>query len=247
MCQEKIVDILVKRGNELFDLPYEKIRFTGNDGADNLLNNFNEFSHAYVFACVMDRQIKAERAWLIPYLVSLEIGDFDFNTLLKLNINTIKNIFKNKKLHRFNDIMSENFYSAIQLIHTKYKNKASNIWNDNPKSSTVIRRFLEFKGVGMKISTMAANILVRDYKIPMQDRCYIDISPDVQVKRVFSRLGLISKEASNEDLIYCGRELHKEYPGIFDFSAWEIGRVWCRPKNPNCKNCYLSQYCPKNI
>lgn len=247
MSQDKIVETLVNRGNELFGLPYKKVEFTGNSDADDLLNNIHQFPHAYILACVMDRQIKAERAWLIPYHISQEISSFDFERLLKLDLNSLKEIFKRKSLHRFNDTMAENFYSAIQLIHTKYQNNASNIWKDNPKSATVVRRFLEFKGVGVKIATMAANILAREFKIPMQDRICIDISPDVQVKRVFTRLGFISKDASNDELIYCARELHPEYPGIFDFSAWEIGRKWCRPNNPDCNNCYLNQFCPKNV
>ena len=247
MNQDKIVEILVKRGNELFGLPYKKVKFTGNSEADDLLNNLNQFPHAFVLACVMDRQMKAERAWLIPYYISQEIGGFEFERLLKLDSNSLKEIFKKKSLHRFNETMAQNFYSAIQLIHDKYNNNASNIWKDQPKSATIVRRFLEFKGVGIKISTMATNILARDFKIPMQDRICIDISPDVQVKRVFTRLSFISKDASNDELIYCARELHPEYPGIFDFSAWEIGREWCRPNNPDCKNCYLNQFCPKNI
>ena len=199
----------------------------------------------------MDRQIKAERAWLIPYIISQEIRGFDFNRLLKLDLNYLKDIFKRKNLHRFNDYMAKYFYNAIQLIHEKYNDDASKIWKDKPKSATVVRRFLEFDGVGVKIATMAANTLARDYKIPMQDRIFIDISPDVQVKRVLARLGLISKNANknktNDDLVYCARELYPEYPGIFDFSAWEFGREWSRPKNPDCKNCYTNQFCPKII
>lgn len=247
MTQDKIVQILIKRGNELLNLPYKKTEFTGNDKADDLLNNLDKFPHAFVLACVMDRQIRAERAWLIPYQLSQEIGGFEFERLIKLELDTLKAIFKSKSLHRFNDTMAENFYHGIKLIHSKYSGDTSKIWKGNPRSATIVRRFLEFKGVGVKISTMAVNILTRDFKIPMQDKLCIDISPDVQVKRVFIRMGFISKEASNDELIYCARELHPEYPGIFDLSAWEIGRNWCRPHNPDCKNCYLNEHCPKNI
>lgn len=245
MSQEKIIEILIQRGNELFAQPPKKVNFTGNEEADTLLNDLNQFPHAYVLACVMDRQIRAERAWLIPYLVSKEIGGFDFEVLLQLDLNYLNQIFEKKSLHRFNNIMAENFYSAIQLINNKYNNDASNIWQNTPKSATVVRRFLEFKGVGIKIATMATNILCREFKIPMQDRICIDISPDVQVKRVFTRLGFISRNSSNDELIYYAKELNPEYPGIFDLSAWEIGREWCRPNNPDCNKCYLEQFCPK--
>jgi len=247
MEQNKIVEILLKRGKELFDLPYKHVKFTGDPEADKLLNNLKEYPHAFVLACIMDRQMKAERSWLIPYKISKEIDAFKIKKLLKLGLYWYKKIFLEKSLHRFNDSMAENFYNGLKLINENYDNIASNIWNRNPKSASVVRRFLQFPGIGIKISTMATNILARDFKIPFQDYLCIDISPDVHVKRTFTRLGLIDKNANNDELIYCARELNPEYPGIFDLSAWQIGRTYCHPKNPECDNCYLEKYCPKNI
>jgi len=156
-------------------------------------------------------------------------------------------MFKIKKFHKFNDIMAENFYSGIQKIHTDYNNDASNIWKNKPKSATIVKRFFVFDGVGIKIATMATNILTREFKIPIKDYNCMDISPDVHVKKVFRRLGFISKDATNEELLYCARELNPEYLGIFDLSCWEIERNWCKPQKPQCKICYLDDYCPKKI
>ncbi|CAD6493626.1 MAG: Endonuclease III [Candidatus Argoarchaeum ethanivorans] len=245
--QEQIVEILIERGKELIEQPYTKIEFTGNTDADDLLNDIENFPHAFVLACIMDRQMKAEKAWLIPYEISKEIGGFEFSNLLKLNLDYLKETFRSKSLHRFNDTMAENFYFGIQKIHKNYNNDASDIWKDRPRSATVVRRFLEFKGVGVKIATMAANILAREFKIPISDYICIDISPDTHVKRVFKRLGFISKNATNDELIYCARELNPEYPGIFDLSCWEIGRNRCKPRKPQCENCYLNEYCPKKV
>ena len=143
--------------------------------------------------------------------------------------------------------MGENFYLAIQKIHSDFRDDASNIWRDNPGSATLVRRFLEFKGIGIKIATMAANILARDFKISMKDYINIDISPDVHVKRVFNRLGFISEDASNDKIIYCARELNPKYPGIFDLPCWEIGRNWCRPNKPICDKCCLNDYFIKKL
>lgn len=172
----------------------------------------------------MDRQIKSGRAWAIPYHVGKEIDGFEFSNFLKLNFNEIRAIFVKKSLHRFNEVMAKNFYSAIQDIHLKYNDNAVNIWVDKPKSALVIRRFLEFRGVGIKIANMAANILARDFKIPMVDYSSIDIAPDVQVKRFFTHYGLLRKGGSNEELIYLAREIYPKYPGILDIAAWELGR-----------------------
>jgi endonuclease III len=193
----------------------------------------------------MVRQIKAERAWMIPFEISEEIGCFDFEKLSSLSLQKIKKIFQKRALHRFNDSMAENFYLGIDKICETYNSDASNIWKEKPISATVVRRFLQFKGIGVKIATMAANILARDFKILMADKICIDISPDVLVNRVFIRLGLIDKNANRDELIYCAREMHPEYPGVLDLPAWEIGREFCRPKNPLCEDCYLEEYCPK--
>lgn len=245
LTKTQIIETLVCRGNELLQRPYEPNVFTWNKEADALLNDTHDYPHAFVLACVMDRQIKAERAWLIPYHVKKEIGGFEFEQLMILSPSYLVNLFQENSLHRFNETMALLFYEAIRMIETKYDGNAANIWEDTPRSATIVRRFLEFKGVGVKIATMAANILARDFKIPMQDRICIDISPDVQVKRVFMRLGFIHAQATNDQLIFTAREFYPEYPGIFDLSAWEIGRKWCRPKKPDCAHCYLEGICPK--
>jgi endonuclease-3 len=240
-----IVDILIKRGNELFEKPYQPLEFTKDKDIDSFLNNLDEYPHLYVLACIMDRQVKAERAWAIPYRISKEINSFQFDDLVKIPLERIKNIFTERKLHRFNEKMAICYYEAIIRIRDQYKGDVSLIWKGVPGSATIVKRFLQFHGAGIKIATMATNILAREFKIPMKDRICIDISPDVQVKRVFQRLGFISENTSTDEIIFTARELNPEYPGIFDHSCWELGRTWCKPQNPVCDKCYLDQQCPK--
>jgi endonuclease-3 len=245
MAQETASDILARRGEDLLSRPFEQVRFTGQQEADALLNDLDHYSHAFVLACVMDRQMKAEKAWLIPYAFRTRFGSFEFAHLQALPLERVTSLMsKPEPLHRFPDVMANNFYATVQRIASEYSGRASTIWAARPSSATIVRRFLEFDGVGPKIATMAANILVRDFKIPVSDKISIDISPDVQVRRVFTRLGLIAEGASNEELIYRARELNPTYPGIFDLSAWEIGRNWCKPKVPTCEACYVNVCCP---
>lgn len=240
----KAKETLVEKGKELFNRSYELVQFTGQPQADLLLNNLDDYPHAFVLACIMDRQIKAEKAWLIPYEMKKRIGSFRFNILQDLSVSSInKHMTKPKTLHWLS-IMSKYFYLAIQKIKDEYNGDASKIWSGTPCSAIIISRFLEFDGVGQKIGTMAANILVRDFKIPVSDKFSIDISVDVLVRRVLERLEMVRKKAKPEEIVYFARSVNPEYPGIIDLPAWEIGRNWCKPRKPLCNECYMNECCP---
>ena len=205
----------------------------------------------------MDRQIKAEKAWLIPHLISEQLAlkdpqsSFSIEELARLSRESVHSLFVGKKgvgrpepLHRFTEVMSNLFYLAVQRIADRYSGNAARIWTGNPSSAEVIYRFLEFDGVGPKIATMAANILARSFKIPFSDHFSIDISADVHVCRVFDRLGLCSSDPSPSQVTYKARALYPTFPGIMDKSIWEIGRTWCDARNPKCGACCMKDLCP---
>jgi len=173
------------------------------------------------------------------------LGSFEIADLHKLSLEEVSQLMITPTpLHRMCNVMAEVFFLAVQQIIQRYSGDASAIWFSNPSSAAIVRRFLQFYGASIKIATMAANILVRGFKIPVSDKISIDISPDVHVRRVFERLEVIGENASNEELIYRARELNPTYPGIFDMAAWEIGREWCRPTMPICSLCYMNEHCP---
>ena len=248
MSASQIQEVLVKKGFELFKAPRTLVEFTEHVEANKLLNDIERVPHAYVLACVMDRQVKAEVAWLIPYRMIEKLGDFNLSTLQRLSPTQVEKLMtKPSPLHRFPSKMSELFFLAVKWISEKYNGDASLIWAETPSSATVVYRFLEFKGVGPKIATMATNILARNFKIPFSDYYSIDVSPDVHVRRVLMRLRFTPTNATNEQVIYCARALHPEFPGLLDFPLWEIGRKWCRPRQPDCSNCYMRMVCPSAI
>ncbi|BBO17235.1 iron-sulfur cluster loop [Candidatus Brocadia pituitae] len=239
-------NLLVQIAKQRFENPSSQIvHFVDNKEANSILNDLENYPHAYVLACLMDRQIKAEKAWNIPYEIFSEYGAFEIDRLACIELGDLKVFFNKKKLHRFNDTMAEVFFFGIKDIKNKYNGDASKIWSGNPSSSAVVYRFLEFKGSGIKISTMAANILARQFRIPFSDFYSIDISPDVHIIRVMKRMGYVPSGATNEMIIYKARELNPEFPGIIDFSCWEIGRIWCKPNKPLCKECIVGKDCKK--
>lgn len=245
MKEKLIRDRLVEHGQALFSAPKQLIEFTGVAEADALLNNLTEYPHAFVLACVMDRQIRAEKAWLIPFKISEKLNGFSMTKLCQLSRADLNRLMTEPApLHRFVDKMSGFFHSAVQRINKHYANDASQIWVDKPSSAEVVYRFLEFDGVGQKIGSMAANILAREFKVSFSDYFSIDISADVHIRRVFSRLGLCAEGATVEQVIYKARALYPEFPGMMDLPCWEIGRNWCKSRNPVCSECYMHELCP---
>ena len=226
-----------------------KGEFTKVPEANALLNDLDEYPHAFVLACLMDRLVDYERAWLVPYKISQKLnGDFSIGALFQLSPEKVKELMSGPPpLLPFFNKMGDIFHSAIQRIHRDYEDDAAQIWKGRPSSAEVVYRFLEFDGAGPKIATMAANILARDFEVEFADRCSIDISTDTHVCRVFARLGLCPSEPTVEQVTYKARAIHPDYPGIIDLPCWEIGRRWCSPHNPQCNDCNMEALCPKRV
>lgn len=237
-------DLLVADGEAILQRPTSFVQLTGNQDADVLLNDLGGHPHAYLFACLVNRRVPAEWAWTVPATVRDRLGSFEIADLLALDEARWVDLLRNPTpAHRMPEIMATVLFRATQRVGSRYGGDATNIWNDTPSSATIVRRFLEFHGAGPKIATMAANILVRDFHIPLRDYRYIDISDDSQVHRVMTRLGFVESGSSTDVVIYAARELNPDFPGIFDLALWDLGRTTCRPTAPRCPTCRLADYC----
>lgn len=236
---------LVRRGQELFTKPRAVIKFTGNPDANALVNDLENYPHAFVLACLMNRQLKAEKVWAMPHEFAHRLGEkFSMAALQALSLEEVTHHMTTPRpLHRYANRMATIVFVAIQRIATQYEGDASHIWANQPASAEVVYRFLEFDGAGPKIATMAANILAREFKIPFADFYSIDVSVDIHVRRVFRRLGLCDSDASVESLIYKARALSPTFPGLLDLPCWEIGRTWCHAHDPDCAACYMDGLC----
>jgi endonuclease III len=237
-------DRLVTQGSAELQAPRGHASFTGEPAPDELINDIEGHPHAFVLAALVDRQVDAKIAWRLPHKVEERVGSFEIADLAKLSTaDWVRVLREPTALHRFVEIMAGVLQAGVDRIVTEYSGDAARIWADNPTSKSVVDRFLAFHGAGPKIATMAANILVRYFHVPMSDYRQIDISADVQVCRVMGRLGFVAEAPSVEAVIRVARELHPEFPGIFDLAVWDIGRSLCRPTNPSCSKCPLNDLC----
>jgi endonuclease III len=235
---------IIRLGKERFKgIQTGPIVFVEDEKANVLLNDITNNPHVFVLACLMDRQMKSERAWMIPQRVFDAFGTHKLNDLADIKEEKYIERFVQKKLHRFPETMAKVFYQGVQEIKNCYQGNAANIWSNKPSSALAMYRLLGFNGCGIKIASMAVNILARQFKVPFADYSSIEISPDVLVVRVIKRLGLVSQEADYMQILYKARELNPEFPGVIDFSCWEIGRKFCHPKRPDCINCIMNKNC----
>jgi endonuclease-3 len=246
--EHQIIQTLIQRGKSVKAQGIHQSAISGEDKFEEALKDIHKYPHIFVLGCIGDKQMDADRAWKIPVTIAKHIQSLEWTAFHQLSENDFISLFDKHNLHRYNTITAKSYFQGIQRIQSHYGGDASKIWSDTPSSSLLVRRFLQFHGIGVKIATMAANILVRDYKIPVKDRTCIDISPDTHVMRVFIRTGLVSSDEPKEAMIYKAREISPDYPGIIDYPMFEIGRSFCHARTrPNCKECYLNAYCPKNV
>ena len=159
------------------------------DDARDLVNDLKRYPHAFVLACIADRQTKADIAWSLPHAIREAASGFEFDTLRGLSEDQWTSVLASSG-HRLATEMVRLLPAAIRHIGDKYGGDASRIWASGSSGAAVARRFLAFDGVGPKIANMAVNILIRDFGIRLT-RFMPDIAVDTHVLRVFERLGLL--------------------------------------------------------
>ena len=247
MDTERITQRLVAQGYAAMRRPYAPVPLVSLPEANALLNDLDDHPHAFVLACLVDRQDTAERAWTLPYRLGERAGSWELADLAALPAEAIAGHLREPDaLHRYPAKMAPVVFAALQRIANRYDGDAARIWADSPRSSTIVRRFLELDGCSPRIATMAAGILVRDFRVPMRDRYSIDISVDAHVRRVMRRLGLVRMHCADEEIVYRAREINPKYPGVMDLSLWSLGRGACRPISPDCEACRLGHLCPRH-
>lgn len=203
----------------------------------------------FFYGVIFDQGIIADRAWEAPSKLRQRLGHLDPCKMANMSEEELKKkIFvPGKSLHRYKK-MANWLIESSKLLVNRYDGDPSKIWNDNPRADDLQRRFAEFKGIAQKKASMATNILVRDYGIPVRNVDYrgIDISSDVHVRRVFLRTGLIDED-DVDAVVAAARKLNPQYPGELDVPTWSIGRRFCHPSGPECDLCPLKKVCPKMV
>lgn len=209
---------------------------------DFLLSDWN----AFLIGLISDQSVKAEIAWRLPYYLSQRLGHFDFCRIVKEEtVETLESIIKEKPaLHRYPRKMAEYIFFAVNKIVEEYNSDVENIWKNDLNAEHVVEKLEEFKGISHKKAALGALLLVRDFGVILENLYCIDIAYDVHIRRIFLRMGLTDND-NIKDVTSSARQVCNEFPGSLTLPFWVAGREYCRPTNPKCEECYLSQFCMK--
>ena len=217
--------------------------FTTNPEANALLR---DDPFAFLIAVLFDQGIRAERAWLGPYLLRARLGHLNPAKMVGDEDGIRSAIETWPKLHRFVGKMSRWLVEAARIVVTEYGGDAGAIWSGSPDADVLQQRLDAFPGIGQKKAAMAVEILERELGVSIEHMERSDIAYDVHVRRVFLRSHLAEWDDRNH-MIEVARALHPAQPSALDYPAWFIGKTWCRPRGPDCGDCPIGEVCPKEI
>lgn len=206
-----------------------------------------ENDNAFLFGLISDQSVRAETAWSLPYKLSKRLGHFSVNKMVKeSSIAEFQQIIKEKpSLHRYPANIGKYLWLAAEKLVSEYNSSAKNIWTQVP-AREIVTRLENFAGISHKKASLACLLLIRDLGLEVSDKENVDIIYDIHIRRIFLRTGF-----SRKDSLHCiseaARKLNPDFPGYLTSSFWAIGREICRPSNPQCERCPISEFCEKNL
>lgn len=213
-------------------------------------------ANSFLLGVMFDRNIDADKAWEAGEWINDSLGDLNNPSTLwkalvtidkKQLIGFLRYGYGGRAFHRYYRTFANQLPKAAEHILQKYNGDPRKIWNAKRNVSMVREALEDIPGIGQALSRMAVLILARNYGLLGGKSALpqLDIKTDVQLMRVFRRTGLIPRRASIEDAIETARKLVPKFPAVLDAPAWEIGRKWCYPRKPECKDCPITKVCPK--
>jgi uncharacterized HhH-GPD family protein len=152
---QQLVRRLVNEGTELLAQPRQAAVFAYDPAADAILNDIDQHPQAFVLGCLANRMGKAQQAWKVPLRLHERFGTLDVSALAqKTGADWVRVAREPTPIHRRPELMAKVLQLGVQRLQDAYDGDAARIWEGSPPSATVVRRFLEFHGVGPKIASM---------------------------------------------------------------------------------------------
>ncbi|MEA3328080.1 MAG: hypothetical protein U9R53_12390 [Chloroflexota bacterium] len=206
--------------------------------------------YAFSIGVCLDRGIRAEIIWTIPYDIKKELGHLDPKLIYQFSIPELLDLFcRLPRRPRYINDAPRTLQQLTQIVIEECGGNAANFWSEK-RAAQVNRTFQSIHGVGPGIANMGVLLIEAAFGVCFDDldRKRMDIKPDVHTKRVLYRLGASKAETEEAAAaLVATRTMNPDYPGELDRGLWWIGRNWCHASSPNCDHCPANSYYKKII
>lgn len=202
-----------------------------------------EDPYAFLIASCLDRGVKSERIWTIPYDLKQTLRALDLVAIADISQSKLDEIIRYlpHKPRYVNDT-AKTILDLSRMIRDEFGGRVQKMWHG--RSPEQFKRDLRrIRGVGPHIASMTVNLVIRRYGdvFSRNDLNTVDIKADLHTRRVLYRLG-VAAEDSDTAALEAARRLNPPYPGGLDAPLWWVGRRWCHPA-PDCETCPLVRQC----
>jgi len=172
--------------------------------------------------------------------ISDAFSGFDFHKVAEYDEKDVKELMENDRIIRHSGKIKATIFNAMKMVEIiKEYGSFSNYLSSFPSSDSLVEKlqgyYGGFKGIGER------NV----YEF-LKEIGFSTIKPDLQVRKVFLRLGLIGEKASVEEIVKIGKliaEETNERPCTIDWMLWRFGSEVCKTKNPLCDKCSFDESC----
>ena len=172
--------------------------------------------------------------------ISNAFSDFDFHKVAEYDEKKVQELMENNRIIRHEGKIKATIFNAKKMVeiigqYDSFKNYLNSFPSVDSSIEKLQGYYSGFKSIGEK------NVFEF-----LKEIGFSTIKPDLQVRKVFLRLGLIGEKASIEDIIEIGKvmaEKVKERPCAVDWLLWRFGSEVCKTKNPLCDKCSFDESC----
>ena len=202
--------------------------------------------YAFCLATCLDRGMKADIVWTIPYWLQQLLGHLDPRRVYQIPMAGLAELVSRlPKRPRYVNDAPRTIHEITQIVVERCNGDAERIWKGR-RASEVRSVFLSVYGVGPGIANMAVLLIEKAYGIRFSDLEHrdMDIKPDVHTTLVLYRLGAAAT-MDPQAAVAAARRMNPSFPGELDGALWWIGREWCAAEAPKCGRCPMEAVCPK--
>ncbi len=171
---------------------------------------------------------------LVAVVLSAQSTDVNVNKATK---ELFKIAYTPELMLKLGEKKLKKYISTIGLYNAKAKNvillSEQLIQNHNSEVPNDFESLIKLSGVGRKTANVVLNCAFKQ----------LTMGVDTHVFRIANRIGIVNEDSPEKTEISLLKKIPREF--LLNAHHWMIlhGRYVCKARNPDCKNCKISNFC----